>query len=149
MKEEIQNRIKELQADIRELNVRAFEKRQEIERIYVDENLNFENSYVEYFDGEDGSFVFMNVDRCIVSEEGTDATLYGTVIKMDDNPLSMEDCDAEITWGEYIENERITINSQVLSGTGYSTIRKISKNDFSFVFDYWCRSMKETLFGKG
>lgn len=144
MKEETQNKIKELQSEIHELKVKAFEKQLEIERIYIDENLDFKGSYVEYFNGDDDSFVFMNVEECVVSDDGTKIILHGASVKTDSNPLLIED-DEKITWGEYLDYDSISVSSQVISGTTFSTIKKIGKKDFTFVFESWCMNMRKKL----
>ena len=142
MRDEAQNRLKELKGQLHELNVKVFECQQEIERIYVDENLSFDGEFIKYFDGEEGCFVFMFVDRSKVSQDGTEVKLYGNSFKLDDDPLTSEEFDY-IAWGEFNEASDITVSSTVLAGVGYSEITKISKEDFEAALDMWHRTMKE------
>lgn len=149
MKEESIERIEAIKEEIHQLNVEIFTKRREIEKIYLVENTNFKDSYIEYFDGE--NYIFMKVERENIREEDMRVELDGPAVVLDDNPLY----DPE-TWDDEIEDTEITdafydswfhvkVLPDTLAGHTFATIKKISKEQFFEVLDSWMDTMKKKM----
>ena len=115
----------------------------EINTIMIDGSADFENSFVCFDNGT--NYVFMNVERQIIRENGSTIVLVGPSITLSDNPLYFQEDEETIDFGIYKEEDEITFNTQVLEGGRIETICIITKHDMAFVVDYYLRTTKENV----
>ena len=143
MTQEQTKKIEELRQKIASLNVEINECEAEINTIMIDGSANFENSFVCFDNGT--NYVFMNVERQIIRENGSTIVLIGPSITLSDNPLYFQDDEETIDFGIYKEEDEIEFNARIFEGVGNETIGIINRYDMSFVTDYYFRMAKENV----
>jgi hypothetical protein len=136
-------RVELLRAEISKLNTEANAKEVEIQNLILSSGADFENSFVRFYNGT--NYVFMNVERQIIRDNGSTVVLVGSSITLSDDPLCFQDDDDGIDFGIYKEDDEITFNTQLLEGGRIETIDTITKHDMAFVVDYYYRTMKENI----
>ena len=136
-------KLEQLRAEVSKLNTEVNAKEVEIQNLILESIANFEGSFVRFYDGT--NYVFMNVERQIIRENGSTIVLVGSSLTLSDDPLCFQDDDDGIDFGIYKEDDEITFNTQVLEGGRIETIDTITKHDMAFVVDYYYRTMKENL----
>ena len=140
-------KINEHKNAIRELNREIAEREFEIKEIILQNGADFQDSYIEYYDARESQYIFMKVEKQVLETYGQRIRLEGPTIALDDNPLTFQDNDDELQGGFYDELNYISVDTEALSKTSASSIRKISKEDMTLVLNYWVETMKEKLFG--
>ena len=135
--------LEQLRAEISKLNAEASAKEAEIQNLILSSGADFENSFVRFYDGT--NYVFMNVERQIIRDNGSTVVLVGSSLTLSDDPLCFQDNDDGIDFGIYKEDDEITFNTQVLEGGRIETIDIITKHDMAFVVDYYFNTMKENV----
>lgn len=143
MTQEQTKKIEELRQKIASLNVEINEHEAEINRIMIDGSADFENSFVCFDNGT--NYVFMNVERQIIRENGSTIVLVGPSITLSDNPLYFQEDEETIDFGIYKEEDEIEFSTRIFEGVGNETIGIINSYDMSFVTDYYFRMVKENL----
>ena len=132
-----------LRAEVSKLNTEANAKEVEIQNLILDSIANFEGSFVRFYDGT--NYVFMNVERQIIRDNGSTVVLVGSSLTLSDDPLCFQNDDDGIDFGIYKEDGEITLNTQVLEGGRIETINTITEHDMAFVVDYYLNTTKENL----
>ena len=143
MTQEQTKKIEELRQKIASLNVEINECEAEINTIMIDGSADFENSFVCFDNGT--NYVFMNVERQIIRENGSTIVLVGPSITLSDNPLYFQEDEETIDFGIYKEEDEIEFSARIFEGVGNETIGIINSYDMSFVTDYYFRMVKENL----
>ena len=144
MTKEQGERINVLKEDIRVLQIQINEKMEEIDRTFVEAGADFENSYVEFYNGEE--YVFMRVERQIIRSGGCVINLKGPSIRLNTNPLDEDYEEGDgFDWGSYDETDDFSFGPQVLQGLTIESIHKITKKDMTFVLDYYMNTLKKNL----
>lgn len=133
--------LEQLRAEISKLNAEASAKEAEIQNLILSSGADFENSFVRFYDGT--NYVFMNVERQIIRENGSTIVLVGSSLTLSDDPLCFQDDDDGIDFGIYKEDDEIEFNTEILEGGRVKTIEVINKYDMMFVVDYYRRTVKE------
>lgn len=135
MKTETVERINALSNEIQALNIEINKKQQEIDELYISDVGNFEGSYVEYFDGNE--YTYMKVKRQTVHLGARGITLYGPIVCFSINPLPLYvEPDDVLEYANYYEDESLFVSKAVLSENGsLETIRKISEDEMKAVCD--------------
>ena len=110
----IKKQVELLRAEITKLNSEASAKEAEIQNLIMSSGVDFENSFVRFFDG--ANYVFMNVERQIIRENGSMITLAGSSLTLSDDPLWFQDDDDGIDFGMYNEDDEITFDTEILEG---------------------------------
>ena len=136
-------KLEQLRAEVSKLNTEVNAKEVEIQNLILESIANFEGSFVRFYDGT--NYVFMNVERQIIRENGSTIVLVGSSLTLSDDPLCFQDDDDGIDFGIYKEDDEITFNTQVLEGGRIETIGIITKHDMAFVVDYYLRTTKENI----
>jgi hypothetical protein len=136
-------KLEQLRAEVSKLNTEANAKEVEIQNLILNSIANFEGSFVRFYDGT--NYVFMNVERQIIRENGSTIVLVGSSLTLSDDPLCFQDDDDGIDFGIYKEDDEITFNTQVLEGGRIETIGIITKHDMAFIVDYYFNTMKENV----
>lgn len=134
--------LETLRDEITKLNTKVNAKEVEIQNLILDSIADFEGSFVRFYDGT--NYVFMNVERQIIRDDGSTVVLVGSSLTLSDDPLCFQD-DEGIDFGIYKEDDQIEFNAQVLEGGRIETIDIITKHDMSFVVDYYLRTTKENI----
>ena len=114
-----------------------------IQNLILSSGADFENSFVRFYDGT--NYVFMNVERQIIRENGSRIVLVGSSLTLSDDPLCFQDDDDRIDFGIYKEDDEIEFNTEILEGRRVKTIEVINKYDMMFVVDYYRRTVKESI----
>ena len=135
--------LEQLRAEVSKLNTEVNAKEVEIQNLILESIANFEGSFVRFYDGT--NYVFMNVERQIIRDNGSTVVLVGSSLTLSDDPLCFQDDDDGIDFGTYKEDDEITFNTQVLEGGRVETIDVITKHDMAFVVDYYFNTMKENV----
>lgn len=135
--------LEQLRAEISKLNAEASAKEAEIQNLILSSGADFENSFVRFYDGT--NYVFMNVERQIIRENGSTIVLVGPSLTLSDDPLCFQDDDDGIDFGIYKEDDEIEFNTEILEGGRVKTIEVINKYDMMFVVDYYRRTVKENF----
>lgn len=135
--------LEQLRAEISKLNAEASTKEAEIQNLILSSGADFENSFVRFYDGT--NYVFMNVERQIIRENGSTIVLVGPSLTLSDDPLCFQDDDDGIDFGIYKEDDEIEFNTEILEGGRVKTIEVINKYDMMFVVDYYRRTVKENF----
>jgi hypothetical protein len=135
--------LEQLRVEVSKLNTEANAKEVEIQNLILNSIANFEGSFVRFYDGT--NYVFMNVERQIIRDNGSTVVLVGSSLTLSDDPLCFQDNDDGIDFGIYKEDDEITFNTQVLEGGRIETIDIITKHDMAFVVDYYFNTMKENV----
>lgn len=136
-------KLEQLRAEVSKLNTEANAKEVEIQNLILDSIANFEGSFVRFYDGT--NYVFMNVERQIIRDNGSTVVLVGSSLTLSDDPLCLQDDDDGIDFGIYKEDDEIMFNTQVLEGGRIETIDTITNHDMAFIVDYYYRTMKESV----
>lgn len=136
-------KLEQLRAEVSKLNTEANAKEAEIQNLILGSIANFEGSFVRFYDGT--NYVFMNVERQIIRENGSRIVLVGSSLTLSDDPLCFQDDDDGIDFGTYKEDDEITFSTKVLEGGRIETIDTITKHDMAFVVDYYYRTTKENI----
>ena len=136
-------KLEQLRAEVSKLNTEANAKEVEIQNLILESIANFEDSFVRFYDGT--NYVFMNVERQIIRENGSTIVLVGSSLTLSDDPLCFQDDDDGIDFGIYKEDDEIMFNTKVLEGGRIETIGIITKHDMAFVVDYYLRTTKENI----
>ena len=136
-------KLEQLRAEVSKLNTEANAKEAEIQNLILGSIANFEGSFVRFYDGT--NYVFMNVERQIIRENGSTIVLVGPSLTLSDDPLCFQDDDDGIDFGIYKEDDEIEFNTKVLEGGRIETIDIITKHDMAFVVDYYINTMKENV----
>ena len=136
-------KLEQLRAEVSKLNTEANAKEVEIQNLILDSIANFEGSFVRFYDGT--NYVFMNVERQIIRDNGSTVVLVGSSLTLSDDPLCFQDDDDGIDFGIYKEDDEIEFNTKVLEGGRIETIGIITKHDMTFVVDYYFNTMKENV----
>lgn len=139
----ITKRLEQLRAEVSKLNAEVSAKEVEIQNLILSSGADFENSFVRFYDGT--NYVFMNVERQIIRDNGSTVVLVGSSLILSDDPLCFQDNDEGIDFGIYKEDDEIMFNTQVLEGGRIETIDIITKQDMAFVVDYYINTMKENV----
>lgn len=139
----ITKQVELLRAEISKLNTEANAKEVEIQNLILSSGADFENSFVRFYDGT--NYVFMNVERQIIRENGSRIVLVGSSLTLSDDPLCFQDDDDGIDFGIYKEDDEIEFNTEILEGRRVKTIEVINKYDMMFVVDYYRRTVKESI----
>ena len=139
----ITKQVELLRAEISKLNTEANAKEVEIQNLILSSGADFENSFVRFYDGT--NYVFMNVERQIIRENGSRIVLVGSSLTLSDDPLCFQDDDDGIDFGIYKEDDEIEFNTEILEGRRVKTIEVINKYDMMFVVDYYRRTVKESF----
>ena len=139
----ITKQVELLRAEISKLNTEANAKEVEIQNLILSSGADFENSFVRFYDGT--NYVFMNVERQIIRENGSRIVLVGSSLTLSDDPLCFQDDDDRIDFGIYKEDDEIEFNTEILEGRRVKTIEVINKYDMMFVVDYYRRTVKESI----
>jgi len=139
----ITKQVELLRAEISKLNTEANAKEVEIQNLILSSGADFENSFVRFYDGT--NYVFMNVERQIIRENGSRIVLVGSSLTLSDDPLCFQDDDDGIDFGIYKEDDEIEFNTEILEGGRVKTIEVINKYDMMFVVDYYRRTVKESI----
>ena len=137
----IKKQVELLRAEITKLNSEASAKEAEIQNLIMSSGVDFENSFVRFFDG--ANYVFMNVERQIIRENGSMITLAGSSLTLSDDPLWFQDDDDGIDFGMYNEDDEITFDTEILEGGRTETIDIITEHAMTFVVDYDFNRVKE------
>lgn len=133
-----------LKEEIRRLQKQIDEKEIEINRVLTEAAADFEDSYIEYYDGEE--YVFMKVERQIIRDGGSKINLQGPAIRLEDSPLNKDyEEDEELGMGSYDECDGFSFGPKVLQGLTVERIRKITRDDMVFVLDHYIDAMKKNL----
>ena len=134
-----------LKEEIRCLQKQIDEKEIEINRIITEAAANFEDSYIEYYDGE--GYVFMKVERQIIRDGGSKINLQGPAIRLEDSPLNEDYDESEgLGTGSYDEYDGFDFGPDVLQGCiTVERIRKITRDDMVFVLDHYIDTLKKNL----
>ena len=136
-------KLEQLRAEVSKLNTEANAKEVEIQNLILESIANFEGSFVRFYDGT--NYVFMNVERQIIRDNGSTVVLVGSSLILSDDPLCFQDDDEGIDFGIYKEDDEIMFNTQVLEGGRIETIGIITKHDMAFVVDYYLHTTKENI----
>ena len=136
-------KLEQLRAEVSKLNTEANAKEVEIQNLILSSGADFENSFVRFYDGT--NYVFMNVERQIIRENGSRIVLVGSSLTLSDDPLCFQDDDDGIDFGIYKEDDEIEFNTEILEGGRVKTIEVINKYDMMFVVDYYRRTVKESI----
>lgn len=136
-------KLEQLRAEVSKLNTEANAKEAEIQNLILGSIANFEGSFVRFYDGT--NYVFMNVERQIIRENGSTIVLVGPSLTLSDDPLCFQDDDDGIDFGIYKEDDEIEFNTEILEGRRVKTIEVINKYDMMFVVDYYRRTVKENF----
>ena len=139
----IVKRLEQLRAEVSKLNAEINAKEAEIQNLILSSGTDFENSFVRFYDGT--NYVFMNVERQIIRDNGSTVVLVGSSLTLSDDPLCFQDNDDGIDFGIYKEDDEITFSTQVLEGGRIETINTITKHEMAFVVDYYLNTMKENV----
>ena len=139
----ITKRLEQLRAEVSKLNAEVNAKEVEIQNLILNSIANFEGSFVQFYDGT--NYVFMNVERQIIRENGSTIVLVGSSLTLSDDPLCFQGDDEGIDFGIYKEDDEIMFNTQILEGGRIETIDIITKQDMAFVVDYYINTMKENV----
>lgn len=139
----IVKKLEQLRAEVSKLNTEVNAKEVEIQNLILESIANFEGSFVRFYDGT--NYVFMNVERQIIRENGSTIVLVGSSLTLSDDPLCFQDDDDGIDFGIYKEDDEIMFNTKVLEGGRIETIGIITKHDMAFVVDYYLRTTKENI----
>lgn len=139
----IKKQVELLRAEVSKLNAEANAKEVEIQNLILNSGVDFENSFVRFYDGT--NYVFMNVERQIIRENGSTIVLVGPSLTLSDDPLCFQDDDDGIDFGIYKEDDEIEFNTEILEGGRVKTIEVINKYDMMFVVDYYRRTVKENF----
>lgn len=142
-RQSITKQVELLRAEISKLNTEANAKEVEIQNLILSSGADFENSFVRFYDGT--NYVFMNVERQIIRENGSRIVLVGSSLTLSDDPLCFQDDDDRIDFGIYKEDDEIEFNTEILEGRRVKTIEVINKYDMMFVVDYYRRTVKESI----
>ena len=137
----IKKQVELLRAEITKLNNEASAKEAEIQNLILSSGVDFENSFVRFFDGV--NYVFMNVERQIIRENGSMITLAGSSLTLSDDPLWFQDDDDGIDFGMYKEDDEITFDTEIFGGGRIETIDIITEHAMTFVVDYYFNRVKE------
>ena len=137
----IKKQVELLRAEIAKLNSEASAKEAEIQNLILSSGVDFENSFVRFFNG--ANYVFMNVERQVIRENGSMITLVGSSLTLSDDPLWFQDDDDGIDFGMYKEDDEITFNTEILEGGRIETIDIITEHAMTFVADYYFNRVKE------
>ena len=140
MNEKLIEKIKSLRSEIIDLNTEISKKEVEINKIWVENEADFEGSYVEFFNGDD--YIYMRVEKQTIWKFGYALHLEGPAITLDDSPL--EDFE-DISFASYNESDVLFVDADVLKGIKDERIRKINKKDMKFVVDAYCRTIKDNF----
>lgn len=135
--------LEQLRAEVSKLNTEVNAKEVEIQNLILESIANFEGSFVRFYDGT--NYVFMNVERQIIRDNGSTVVLVGSSLTLSDDPLCFQDDDDGIDFGIYKEDDEIEFNAKVLEGGRIETIDIITKRDMAFVVDYYFNTMKENV----
>lgn len=135
--------LEQLRVEVSKLNTEINAKEVEIQNLILESIANFEGSFVRFYDGT--NYVFMNVERQIIRDNGSTVVLVGSSLTLSDDPLCFQDNDDGIDFGIYKEDDEIMFNTQVLEGGRIETIDIITKHDMTFVVDYYFNTMKENV----
>lgn len=139
----IKEQVELLRAEITKLNNEASAKEAEIQNLILSSGVDFENSFVRFFDGV--NYVFMNVERQIIRENGSMITLVGSSLTLSDDPLWFQDDDDGIDFGMYNEDNEITFDTEIFGGGRIETIDIITERAMTFVVDYYFNRVKENV----
>ena len=137
-------RIEELKSKIAKLDRERAEYECEIDKIYVATSHDFEGEYVEFYNGD--NYIYMRVEKQLVSNYGFALNLEGPAVEFDSNPL--EDTES-ITWGTYNDVEGLYVSASLLKGTSNQTIRKITKDEMIKALDIYFSTIKDKLIQNG
>lgn len=140
----IKKQVELLRAEVSKLNAEANAKEVEIQNLILNSGVDFENSFVRFYNGT--NYVFMNVERQIIRDNGSTIVLVGSSLTLSDDPLCFQDDDDGIDFGIYKEDDEIEFNTGILEGGRVKTIDTITKHDMVFVVDYYFNTMKENIF---
>ena len=137
-------KIKDLREEVYSLQKQINEKEAEIDRVLIETASNFEDSYVEFYNGEE--YIFMKVERQIIRDSGIKINLQGPAIRLDDNPLDEDyDMGDGIAIASYDVSDGFSFGPKVLEGHTVEQIRKISKEDMALVLDHYIDTIKKNL----
>jgi len=135
--------LEQLRVEVSKLNTEINAKEVEIQNLILESIANFEGSFVRFYDGT--NYVFMNVERQIIRDNGSTVVLVGSSLTLSDDPLCFQDNDDGIDFGIYKEDDEIEFNTKVLEGGRIETIDIITKHDMDFVVDYYFNRVKENV----
>lgn len=135
--------LEQLRVEVSKLNTEANAKEVEIQNLILNSIANFEGSFVRFYDGT--NYVFMNVERQIIRDNGSTVVLVGSSLTLSDDPLCFQDNDDGIDFGIYKEDDEIMFNTQVLEGGRAETIDIITEHAMTFVVDYYFNRVKENV----
>ena len=136
-------KLEQLRDEVSKLNTEANAKEVEIQNLILSSGADFENSFVRFYNGT--NYVFMNVERQIIRDNGSTVVLVGSSITLSDDPLCFQDDDEGIDFGIYKEDDEIEFNTEILEGGRIETIDIITEYDMAFVVDYYLNTMKENV----
>ena len=72
----IKKQVELLRAEVSKLNAEANAKEVEIQNLILNSGVDFENSFVRFYNGT--NYVFMNVERQIIRDNGSTIVLVGS-----------------------------------------------------------------------
>lgn len=139
---EQEKKIGALREEIHALQKQANSKEAEINHILLEVSLDFKDSYVEFFSGDE--YVFMKVERQIIRDAGAQISLAGPAILLDTD-LVGKNRGEEINSGIYEEEYAFAFSPKILLGVDFKWIRKITQDEMSLVLDYYMNTMKKNL----
>ena len=140
MESNFKEKIEGIMEEITLMEKEIDSKRYEIDKLWIENGADFEDSYVEFFTGD--TYIYMKVERQIVMPNGAAVSLEGPMVKLDGNPL--EDFES-VNWGSYSAHDTVCFDAETVRGDSYETIRKITREDMIFVLDTYCRTIKDNL----
>ena len=144
MTNEMERKINDLRGEIQELQKQISKKEAEIHRILTEMSVDFENDYVEFYNGDE--YVFMKVENQIIRDAGSTIILKGPAIRLDDSPLREHFVDYnEIGMAYYNSYDSLMFTPEVLEERTIDRIRKITKDDMAFVLDNYINTIKKNL----
>lgn len=146
IQDETMAKINEYRSQISDLNKKITEYEAELNKLIVKTKGDFKDSYIEYYDSEKDTFVFMHVNRQIFRKDGRLLVLCGPMLKLSDSPLRFsDDDDGFIDFGWFEDGGEITIDTMVLTDSSFDTIRKITKKEMDKVLDYYSDIVRKNL----
>lgn len=140
-------RINCLEKEISELKRQITQKQNEIDKIFLDTETNYEGSFIEYFDSVDYYFMYVKRQRVSKYVDSDYIVLEGPTLMMSDSPLYMlkEADDDGIDIANFTEEEGLCLEASIFENNGTQTIRKITKKDMQTVVNYYNKTLKKTF----
>lgn len=143
MDKKTENRIKEKEAEIQNMERLITQARNEIDKLYLNSVGSFDGKYVRFFNPDYG-YTFMKVEKSRLTNYGSTMELEGPSIELNCNPLDQED--NEISSAVFYDLDNLQVSRKVLLGVADCTLDEISVNEFLLVYKCLKDTMDKKLF---